>query len=112
MPHTIVITKEAGRRVTELRERKGWTQAVLAAKVGVTTPQICRIEGGANTRRPTFAALLVALGCEARDILGADLPEDADALRAEIRARVEQLEEDKLPSLLAMMLQLGFEQAA
>jgi len=33
-------------RLKELRNKKGWSQAVLAAKLGVTREYLARLEGG------------------------------------------------------------------
>jgi transcriptional regulator with XRE-family HTH domain len=38
--------KTFGMRLKELRNKKGWSQAVLAAKLGVTREYLARLEGG------------------------------------------------------------------
>ena len=38
--------KTFGMRLKELRNEKGWSQAVLAAKLGVTREYLARLEGG------------------------------------------------------------------
>jgi transcriptional regulator with XRE-family HTH domain len=38
--------KTFGMRLRELRNKKGWSQAVLAAKLGVTREYLARLEGG------------------------------------------------------------------
>ena len=35
-----------GMRLKELRNKKGWSQATLAAKLGVTREYLARLEGG------------------------------------------------------------------
>jgi transcriptional regulator with XRE-family HTH domain len=38
--------KTFGMRLKELRNKKGWSQAVLAVKLGVTREYLARLEGG------------------------------------------------------------------
>jgi transcriptional regulator with XRE-family HTH domain len=38
--------KTFGMRLKELRNKKGWSQATLAAKLGVTREYLARLEGG------------------------------------------------------------------
>ena len=38
--------KTFGMRLKELRNKKGWSQAVLAAKLGVTREYLARLEDG------------------------------------------------------------------
>lgn len=53
-------------RVTILRERKGWTQAELAAEAGVATNTVGGLEKGRNTRKPQYEAIVAALGVTPR----------------------------------------------
>ena len=39
-------TRTFGMRLKELRNKKGWSQATLAAKLGVTREYLARLEGG------------------------------------------------------------------
>jgi transcriptional regulator with XRE-family HTH domain len=41
-----MTTKRFGMRLKELRNKKGWSQAMLAAKLGVTREYLARLEGG------------------------------------------------------------------
>ncbi len=53
--------------IAKHRKKKGWTQTVLAKKVGVSQGRIAQIESGIGTRSVTFDVLLSvlsALGCE------------------------------------------------
>jgi XRE family transcriptional regulator, regulator of sulfur utilization len=38
--------KTFGMRLKQLRNKKGWSQATLAAKLGVTREYLARLEGG------------------------------------------------------------------
>jgi transcriptional regulator with XRE-family HTH domain len=46
----------------EFRQRAGWTQTVLAHKLGVTRSTIARWEGGRTTPIPIYLAVLGHLG--------------------------------------------------
>jgi transcriptional regulator with XRE-family HTH domain len=61
-----------GERVTRLREERGWTQAELAAKVGIRTETINRIENGVHVapRVHVLRALARTLGCSADYLIG------------------------------------------
>jgi transcriptional regulator with XRE-family HTH domain len=39
-------SRRFGVRLKELRNKKGWSQAVLAAKLGLTREYLARLEGG------------------------------------------------------------------
>jgi transcriptional regulator with XRE-family HTH domain len=39
-------SKRFGMRLKELRNKRGWSQATLAAKLGVTREYLARLEGG------------------------------------------------------------------
>lgn len=60
-----------GEAIRKQRLELGWTQRVLAEKVGVSAPFLSEIEGGRKTPSySTLVALAEALGCDAGDILG------------------------------------------
>ena len=42
----MIIHKQIGRQIRELRIRRGWKQYELADKVGMSRPAICNIEAG------------------------------------------------------------------
>ncbi len=42
------VMREIGRRVAELREARGWTQAVLAERLDVSASYVRRIEAGSE----------------------------------------------------------------
>jgi transcriptional regulator with XRE-family HTH domain len=41
-----MLLRRFGMRLKELRNKKGWSQAMLAAKLGVTREYLARLEGG------------------------------------------------------------------
>jgi XRE family transcriptional regulator, regulator of sulfur utilization len=41
-----MLPRRFGMRLKELRNQKGWSQATLAAKLGVTREYLARLEGG------------------------------------------------------------------
>jgi transcriptional regulator with XRE-family HTH domain len=61
-----------GERVARLRTQRGWTQAELAAKVGVRTETMNRIENGVHTapRVHVLRALARTLGCTTDYLIG------------------------------------------
>jgi transcriptional regulator with XRE-family HTH domain len=59
-----------GRRVAHHRQRRGWTQEVLAERVGVSTKYLQRIEAGReNLSLRSLATIAAALGCRPFDLL-------------------------------------------
>lgn len=55
------------RIIEELRQKKGWSQAELADKSGVSQPMIARLENGDPNRVPTLSTInkvLRSLGYE------------------------------------------------
>jgi ribosome-binding protein aMBF1 (putative translation factor) len=60
-----------GRRVSDLRLRRGWSQKELGARPGVSYGNVRAIEGGADhfPRLDTLVALAVALGVNSLDEL-------------------------------------------
>lgn len=69
-----------GRLVEAARERKGLTQAALAAQVGVQPPQISRIESGSKgPSYETLVSIAVALDIDL-NLLKADEPGLEDPL--------------------------------
>ena len=56
---------ELGKAVREMREQRGWTQATLAEKSGLTQPAVARFEaGGTVPTIPVLERLASALGAE------------------------------------------------
>lgn len=56
---------ELGRRVCELREQRGWSQAALAEAAAMTQPAVARFEaGGTVPTLPVLERLARALGAE------------------------------------------------
>lgn len=63
----------AGRRIAEMRRKRGWSQGELARRIGVSRQQVIRYEtrGIGNMRVRRLALLCAALGCSADELLGA-----------------------------------------
>ncbi len=77
--------KELGRRIKELRRRKGLSQEKLAELVGMEPPSICYIEVGRNY--PTLQNLekiITVLGVTYTDVFNFDQHQDSDDLIFEI----------------------------
>ena len=71
------LEKRLGGNLSERRKQLGWTQEVLAERVGVDTETISRIERGAHLPSlPTLDRLAVALLCSAGDLLSTEGPEE------------------------------------
>lgn len=65
-----------GPRVLQLRERKGWTQELLAKQAGVATNTVNGLENGKQTRWKQFEKIAVALGVTTKALQTGDgLPE-------------------------------------
>ncbi|HUY85086.1 MAG TPA: helix-turn-helix transcriptional regulator [Candidatus Dormibacteraeota bacterium] len=59
-----------GKRIRRLRKDRGWTQADLAAKTGLQTNTIARLERGKNRPAdPSLEQLAKAFGVTASEIL-------------------------------------------
>ena len=72
------LAKRLGGNLSERRKQLGWTQELLAERVGVDAETISRIERGAHLPSlPTLDRLAVALRCSAGDLLSNEGPEDA-----------------------------------
>lgn len=67
-----------GVAVKELRQRRGWTQAVLADKAGLSVTALSNIESGVTIRvsRPTREALANVLDVQEGELDPAALAED------------------------------------
>ena len=82
--------KSMGQRIAELREAKGWKQAELARRVGVTRMTANQWESGVikNIKNPTFSRLAAVLGCSERYLAGVGErgPRHADQVRLEFLA--------------------------
>ena len=72
------LAKRLGGNLSERRKQLGWTQEMVAERVGVDAETISRIERGAHLPSlPTLDRLAVALRCSAGDLLSNEGPEDA-----------------------------------
>jgi transcriptional regulator with XRE-family HTH domain len=63
--HVDVLIRDVGARIAELRRLRGWTQAALAARVGVSDKYLQRVEAGLeNLTLRTLAGFANTLGVE------------------------------------------------
>lgn len=67
----------AGERIKQLREAKGWSQQTLAHYAGVTTKTVSIAEGNGPSRRATLTAIAVGLGITLAELLGGTELEEA-----------------------------------
>ena len=72
MPDCFESVNAAGRRIAEMRRKRGWNQTELGRRIGVSKQQVMRYEtrGIANMRARRLATLCEVLGCSADDLLG------------------------------------------
>jgi len=79
--------RRLGRRMHELRARRGWTQDTLADRAGVSKAMISKVERGENNPTLVVAAkIAAALGLTMSQLIGAD--ERRRALRLPKEQRV------------------------
>ena len=72
------LAKRLGGNLSERRKQLGWTQEMLAERVGVDAETISRIERGAHLPSlPTLDRLAVALRYSVGDLLSNEGPEEA-----------------------------------
>jgi transcriptional regulator with XRE-family HTH domain/Zn-dependent peptidase ImmA (M78 family) len=68
--------RRIGRRLRALRENRGMSQKAIAGVVGMSSPQLAKLEQGETDMRiSTLRSLLRALGATFADIAGPDAPE-------------------------------------
>jgi transcriptional regulator with XRE-family HTH domain len=68
--------RRIGRRLRALRENRGMTQRAVAKVVGMSSPQLAKLEQGETDMRiSTLRSLLRALGASFADIAGPQAPE-------------------------------------
>ncbi len=73
------LAKRLGSRLSERRKQLGWTQEMVAERVGVDAETISRIERGAHLPSlPTLDRLAVALTCAVGDLLSEERLEAAN----------------------------------
>ncbi|HWE61733.1 MAG TPA: XRE family transcriptional regulator [Chloroflexota bacterium] len=79
--------RHLGRRIRELRARRGWTQDALAERAGVSKAMLSKVERGENNPTLVVAARIAgALGLTMSQLIGAD--ERRRALRLPKEQRV------------------------
>ena len=72
------LAKRLGSNLSDGVKQLGWTQEMVAERVGVDAETISRIERGAHLPSlPTLDRLAVALQCSAGDLLSMEGPEEA-----------------------------------
>jgi ribosome-binding protein aMBF1 (putative translation factor) len=67
-PKTVELEELFGRRLRQLRKRKGWTQEKLAEKSEMSIDQIGHLERGNATTFDTLKKLAPALDIEVKDL--------------------------------------------
>lgn len=67
-----VLRSEVSDRIREARKRRGWSQAELGGRAGVSRPSVARIEGGLDVSIPTLVSVAGALGLTVRFTLETD----------------------------------------
>jgi len=70
------LAPELGRRIADLRAKRGWTQAELAARLGVSRTSVSHSEAGLSIPGERTVALLAGLfGMEPHELVaGTDYP--------------------------------------
>lgn len=73
--------RDVGRRVAELRHRRGWTQAILAEKLDIAIQNAQRIEQGRqNLTIGSLTKIAGVLGCPVRELFDAPATREAPEL--------------------------------
>ena len=86
-----------GEKLQELRRSKGWTQAELATRTGISQPTIADYERG--NKQPTLPRLQALASAFEVGLDTFILDGDAEAAYAEILARVDSLDAEHLARL-------------
>ena len=72
------LAKRLGGNLSGRRKQLGWTQEIVAERVGLDADPLSRIERGAHLPSlPPLDRLAVALQCSAGDLLSKEGPEEA-----------------------------------
>ncbi len=97
---------EIGRRITQLREGKGWTTNRLANLCGLSQSFLRSVElGEKGVSVENLGLICDALGVSLRGFF--DWPEEGEAPRTALRRRVELLSDRQAAALLAFLDALG-----
>lgn len=81
----IDIKKPFGRRIKELRTKKGYTQEFLAEKIGIGQRNLSKIECGTNfVTSETLSKLLSVLEVEAHELFNFKHNNDKEYLKNEL----------------------------
>ena len=85
MAEKIDIKKLFGKRIKEIRIRRGLTQEVLAEKIGVGQRNLSKIEYGSNfVTSETLTNILSALNVEAKELFNFCHNNDRECLKQEL----------------------------
>jgi len=88
------IKKLLGRRIKELRQRKGFTQEKLAELIGVGERNLSKIECGNNfVTSETLSKILTALEIEASELFDFKHLDDVNELKKEM---IEAIQAEKI----------------
>ncbi len=88
------IKKLLGKRIKELRTKRGLTQEVLAEKISVGQRNLSKIECGTNfVTAETLAKILIALDIEAQELFNFNHKADKEILKREL---IEAIKSDKV----------------
>ena len=100
--------RQSGHYIGEWRIFRNLTQERLADRVGLSVPQVSKIENGSQGyRQDTLQAFAEALGCEPADLLRPPPTSQAD----ELRAYVDKLDQERAARALKL-LHTAFDRAA
>ena len=96
--------KEFAERLRSMRDRRGWTQADLAAESTVTAAAISQIETG--EREPSFSTIVKlanALGTTPNDLMGLENNTQIDPSLMPLFRRVKKLTKDDVATVDAFL---------
>lgn len=79
------LVRKIGRRIVELRRKKGLTQAELAERLRVSVQWMSRVEVGENLTVYTLAKIAKALGMRAINLFEEPAPEVREIRRGRPR---------------------------
>lgn len=100
------LSKRLGKNIADARRALGWTQSVLAERIGMEPESISRIERGATLPSlATLEQLAALLGTRIADLL-AECPGNAYSEAQKIAALMERLKPDARVGILAVVSQM------
>jgi Zn-dependent peptidase ImmA (M78 family)/DNA-binding XRE family transcriptional regulator len=102
VPGVTDTTTWISRRIREIRERLGWTQARLAAELGVTQTAVSYWESG--KRSPGVDELIELADATGEELSSLLPPSERQPIRAILRATAQQLEGTELDEALEHLM--------